>query len=402
MISFNGLSTKQYALADSGATRYLYIDTATALDLVKRLNIPIKTLSQAIPTVRYNAIIKIAVIGAAGFNRHTRKGKNEICVVTLQQIKEVIDNCLAILDPQEAVNLRGKIPKEYHDYLDVFSKKASDQLLPLREKNYRLTLDPETLPGETIGNGPLYKMSIEELEAARQYIIENLDKGFIVPSGVPFASPILMAKKPDGGLRFCVDYRRLNSITQKDRYPLPLIGKFIERLTDTRIFIKIDIRQGFYRIRMKPGQEDLTTFKTRYGNYKYQVMPFGLTNGPATFQRYMNSLFMNMLDRYITVFIDNILIFSKNEAEHRKHIKAVLERLRAAGLQAAIHNYNIQQMIPDEALEEAIRDERALTTQLCVLENLKGIKIVDQVLAANRSAPSLESQRAQAQEPSDN
>ncbi|KAI9035392.1 retrovirus polyprotein [Aspergillus affinis] len=287
--------------------------------------------------------MEIAVIGVAGFNRHTRKGKSEICVITFQQIEEVIDNRLAILDPQEAVDLREKIPKEYHNYLDIFSKKASDQLLSLRKKNYRLTLDPETSPGETIGNGPLYKMSIEELEAAKQYIIENLDKGFIISSGVPFASPILMAKKPDGGLRFCVDYRRLNSITQKDRYPFPLI---------------------------KTDASDETIAGVLSQEFERSWHP-------------------------VTYYSKSMSGPERNYDIHDKEMLAIIYALKE-------WRPELEGLQRTDRFKQAIRNERTLTTQLCVLENLKGIKIVDQVLAANRSAPSLEDQRAQAQEPNDN
>jgi reverse transcriptase-like protein/integrase-like protein len=146
-----------------------------------------------------------------------------------------------------------------------------------------------------------------------------------------------MARKPDGGLRFCVDYRKLNAITRKDRYPLPLIDELMERLSRAKIFTKLDIRQGFHRIRMSPESEDLTTFRTRYGAYKYRVMPFGLTNGPANFQRFINDTFIDYLDDFLTAFIDDLLIYSNNELEHEEHVKKVLTRLREAGLQASIN-----------------------------------------------------------------
>jgi reverse transcriptase-like protein len=146
-----------------------------------------------------------------------------------------------------------------------------------------------------------------------------------------------MARKPDGGLRFCVDYRKLNAITRKDRYPLPLIDELMERLSRAKIFTKLDIRQGFHRIRMSPESEDLTTFRTRYGAYKYRVMPFGLTNGPANFQRFINDTFIDYLDDFLTAFIDDLLIYSNNELEHEEHVKRVLTRLREAGLQASIN-----------------------------------------------------------------
>jgi hypothetical protein len=168
-------------------------------------------------------------------------------------------------------------------------------------------------------------MSLEELEAAKQYIQENLDKGFIVPSHAPFASPILMVRKHDGALHLCVDYQKLNAITKKDQYPLPLIDELLERLSKAKIFTKIDIRQGFHRIQMHPDSEDMTTFRTRYGSYKYKVMPLGLTNGPATFQRYVNDTFMDYLDDFLTAFVDDLLIYSDNEIEHQEHVQKVLE-----------------------------------------------------------------------------
>jgi transposase InsO family protein len=209
----------------------------------------------------------------------------------------------------------------------------SDELPLSKPYDHKIELVKE----QKLGYSPIYRLSREELEAAKEYIIDNLNKGFITASQAPFASPILMAKKPGGGLRFCVDYRKLNSITKKDRYPLPLIEEVFERLSKARIFTKLDIRQGFHRIRMHQDSEDLTTFRCRYGTFKYKVMPFGLTNGPATFQRLINDIFMDCLDEFLIAFIDDLLIYSDNELEHEAHVKKVLERLREAGLQAAIH-----------------------------------------------------------------
>jgi hypothetical protein len=125
-------------------------------------------------------------------------------------------------------------------------------------------------------------MPLHHLEVVREYLLENLDKGFIGPSYAPFASPILLAEK-HGKTRFCVDFRRLNALTKKDKYPLPLIDELLERLSKAKVFTKLDIRQGFYRIRMDPNSKNLTTFRTQYGQFKYRVMPFGVLNGPAIF-----------------------------------------------------------------------------------------------------------------------
>jgi hypothetical protein len=167
-------------------------------------------------------------------------------------------------------------------------------------------------------------MTTEELLAVKEYLLENLHKGFIVLSSSPFASPVLFVAKPNGSLRFCVDYRKLNSLTKKDQHPLPLIDETLARIANAKIFTKLDIRQAFHRIRIDAASEELTTFRTRYGTYKYQVLPFGLTNGPATYQRYMNKVLFNYLDDFCTVYLDDILIYSNNVLEHKHYIKLVL------------------------------------------------------------------------------
>ena len=126
-------------------------------------------------------------------------------------------------------------------------------------------------------------MSLAELQTVKQYLLDNLNKGFIVPSQAPYASPVLFVKKPNGSLRFYIDYWKLNAITRKDRYPLPLIDETLARISRTKVFTKLNIRQAFHWIRIDPSSEDLTTFRTRYKLYKCKVLPFGLTNGPTTF-----------------------------------------------------------------------------------------------------------------------
>ena len=273
--------------------------------------------------------VEIAMIGAAGFHRHMQKEGTEVFVTSLYEIDRVIEDQQGLLDPVEEEEIRAKLPTQYYDFVDVFSKKESDTLPPLRKGvDHQIKLEGEM----NLGYCPLYKQSAEELEAAKQYIMENLHKGFIEPGTAPHASLILMARKPGGGLRFCVDYRKLNAITKKDRYPLPLIDEMLQRVSKARFFTRLDIRQGFHRIRMDPDSEDLTTFRTRYGSFKYKVMPFRVTNGPATFQRYINTTLADYLDQFCTAFVDDILIFSETFEEHTKHMRLVLQRLREAGL----------------------------------------------------------------------
>jgi transposase InsO family protein len=300
-----------------------------ALTMTERLPESKRKPKAKIPPVLQTKV-DIALVGATAFRRHERNKTSDTFVTTLVEIEKVLHDKRTTEEEEEEV--LKKLPPQYHKWVDVFSKEASDTLPPSRGYDHHIELEERN----TLGYSPLYKMSVEELEAAKQYLVDNLRKGFIIPSDAPFGSPILMARKPDGGLRFCVDYRRLNAITKKNRYPLPLIDEILERVSKAKIFTKLDIRQGFHRIRMHPDSEDLTTFRTRYGSYKYKVMPFGLTNGPATFQHFMNDTFMDYLDDFLTIFIDDLLIYSNNELEHEEHVKKVLTRLREAGLQASI------------------------------------------------------------------
>jgi hypothetical protein len=167
-------------------------------------------------------------------------------------------------------------------------------------------------------------------------LTENLRKKWIIPSGAEYGSPVLFAKKPNNGFRLCVNYRKLNARTRKNTYPLPLIGETLERISRARVYIKLNIRQTFHRIRISEKSEDLTIFRTRFGQYKYKVLPFELYNGLSIFQRYINSVLFPYLDEFCTAYIDDILIFSEDSSQHEHHVRQVLSKLRAAGLQANI------------------------------------------------------------------
>ena len=278
------------------------------------------------------ATIDIAMIGSAGFHRNLKNKSNTLFVTNIYQIDRIIDEKLQAEYDESDDQVEQELPAAFAEFTDVFSKKASDELPPHRPFDHKIQLESDN----TLGYSPLYNQSVEELLAVKKYLNENLKKGFIVDSQAPFASPTLFVKKANGSLRFCVDFRKLNALTRKDRYPLPLMDETFARLSRAKVFTKLDIRQAFHRIRMHPDSEDLTTFRTRYGAYKCKVLPFGLTNGPATYQRYMNNVLFNYLDAFCTAYLDDILIYSENELEHELHVKKVLQRLRDAGLQADI------------------------------------------------------------------
>jgi len=177
-------------------------------------------------------------------------------------------------------------------------------------------------------------MPPNELAELIKQLQELLDKGYIRPSTSPWGCPALFVKKKDQSLRLYVDYRLLNAVTIKNKYPLPRIDILFDQLFGARVFSKIDLRSGYHQIKIRAEDIPKTAFSTRYGLYEYLVMSFGLTNTPAHFMYLMNSVFMPELDKFVVVFIDDILIFSKNEEEHAEHLRIVLQRLREHQLYA--------------------------------------------------------------------
>ena len=167
----------------------------------------------------------------------------------------------------------------------------------------------------------------EPVELKKQ-LQELLDKGYIRPSTSPWGCPALFVKKKDQSLRLCVDYRLLNAVTIKNKYPLPRIDILFDQLFGAKVFSKIDLRSGYHQIKIRVEDITKTTFATRYELYEYLVMSFGLTNAPAHFMYLMNSVFMPELDKFVVVFIDDILVYSKNEEEHAEHLCIVLQCLR--------------------------------------------------------------------------
>ena len=154
--------------------------------------------------------------------------------------------------------------------------------------------------------------------------------GFFRPSSSPWGAPVLFVKKKDGSMRLCVDYRALNEVTIKNKYPLPRIDDLFDQLKGAKYFSKIDLRSGYFQLKIRESDIPKTAFVTRYGQFEFTVMSFGLTNAPAYFMNLMNKVFMDELDKFVVVFIDDILIYSKSIQEHEQHLRVVLEKTESA------------------------------------------------------------------------
>jgi hypothetical protein len=192
----------------------------------------------------------------------------------------------------------------------------------------------ELLPGTTPIAKRSYRMGVNELVELKKQIRELLDKGYVRPSSSPWGALVLFVEKKDRIQRMCIDYRSLNEVTIKNKYPLPRIDDIFDQLKGACVFSKIDLRSGYHQLRIRHSDIPKTAFVTCYGLYEFTVMSFGLTNAPAYFMYLMNKVFMEYLDKFVVVFIDDILIFSKNEEDHEEHLRLVLQKLREHQLYA--------------------------------------------------------------------
>ena len=220
------------------------------------------------------------------------------------------------------------VPKPYHNLEGIFSEEKANELPVSSSYNHEIELEGDCQPPY----GPIYPLSTPKLHVLREYLHDNLAKGFIQHSTSSAGTPILFVKKKDGSLQLCIDYHRLNLLTKKNWYPLPLIGEALNWLSGTKIYTKLDIQVAYNQVWMKEGDEWKTTFWTWYGHYEYCVMPFGLANALATFQGFINYALWDLLDICCITYLDDILIYSDDDAEHVEHVWAILKCLQEHGL----------------------------------------------------------------------
>jgi hypothetical protein len=214
-------------------------------------------------------------------------------------------------------------------YPDIFPEELPG-MLPDRDIEFLI----ELLPGTPLVSKRPYRMPVNELVELKKQLAELQAKGFILPSSSPWGAQVLFVEKKDETQRMCIDYRSLNEVTIKNKYPLPRIEDLFDQMKGVSVFSKIDLRSRYHQLKIRESDIPKTAFHTRYGLYEYTVMSFGLTNAPAYFMYLTNKVFMEYLDRFVIVFIDDILIFCKTMEEHEEHLRLVLEKPRSNQLYA--------------------------------------------------------------------
>jgi hypothetical protein len=253
--------------------------------------------------------------------RFKHRGKR----ITLRGIRDKVQSCDIIsADEMEKLMAQGALAQVIHlcpvgeSYEPTALPDEIEQLLKDNEASFATPtkLPPhrsfdhniELMQGVQPVNLKPYRYSPQQKDEIEQQVKEMMAQGIIKPSQSPFASPVLLVKKKDGTWRFCVDYRRLNAVTVKDRYPMPIVDELLDELAGAQFFSKLDLRSGYHQIRMKETDEPKTAFKTHNGHFEFRVMPFGLTSAPATFQAAMNTLFAHVIRKFVLVFVDDVLV----------------------------------------------------------------------------------------------
>ncbi|GJS22258.1 putative reverse transcriptase domain-containing protein [Tanacetum coccineum] len=250
------------------------------------------------------------------------------------------------------------------DFPEVFPEDLPG-LPPTRQVEFQIDLVPGAAP---VARAP-YRLAPSEMKELSEQLKELSDKGFIRPSSSPWGAPVLFVKKKDGSFRMCIDYRELNKLTVKNRYPLPRIDDLFDQLQGSSVYSKIDLRSGYHQLRVREEDIPKTAFRTRYGHYEFQVMPFGLTNAPAVFMDLMNRVCKPYLDKFVIVFIDDILIYSKNKKEHEEHLKQILELLKKEELYAKFSKCEF--WIPKNRFPRSLIDSKGIHVDPAKIESIK-------------------------------
>jgi hypothetical protein len=252
-------------------------------------------------------------------------------VLSAQQLKagmkrgeQTLVAALVEIKPDHFVDVPEEVVSVLDEFADVMPKELPKILPPRRNIDHKIELEP----GARAPAQAPYRMAPALLAELRKQLDELLEAGYLQPSKAPYGAPVLFQKKQDGSMRMCVDYRALNKVTVKNKYPIPNASDLFDRLSQASHFTKLDLRSGYWQVRIAEGDEAKTACVTRYGSYEFLVMPFGLTNAPATFCNLMNDVLYEFLDRFVVVYLDDIVIYSESLDDHLDHLRQVFSRLR--------------------------------------------------------------------------
>jgi hypothetical protein len=259
-----------------------FSDFVSMLPVIKKRFLTPERRKKAIANLEFDLCIIFGDPFFAELRRHAQHKYRytEEFLFSINMLNRAIEDVFAEKDEETREQILTKLSGEYQNFADMFSKNESSILPLYRSIDHKVELLPDAASFKAHF---LYSMSADQLIALKEYFTEALRKKWIVPSAAEYEFPVLFAKKPNNGLRFCVNYRAINARLKKNIYSLPLIFETFDRFGKAKLFTKLDVRNAFHRIRMNPGSEKITTFRTRFGQYKYQVLLFGFTGGPSTF-----------------------------------------------------------------------------------------------------------------------
>ena len=363
VVPAEGKVTLSYMLATSGKAAARFTSTFTLTPLLgydailgmswltihdvlagfKNRTITVRTVGQ--PPIHIKPIVlasdevtvaKLASITMGGLAKaHQQSQVEDLYFVTVTPLDDKADEKAdekKIVEPPKAEVVHPPLLAALlKEYADVSPDKLPDGLPPTRGIQHRIDLVPDArIPAVR----PLHHQSTKDLALFQEYTESMVASGQIRPSTSPYGAMALIVRKKDGTARVVIDYRGLNDITVKNKYPLPLMDELLDRVVNAKVFSKLDLRTGFHQIRVHEEDVAKTAFRTRYGSFEYRVLPMGLCNAPGTFMQLMNDTFRHLLDKCVLVFLDDILVYSDTMDDHYDHLRQVLETLRKAKLYA--------------------------------------------------------------------